>query len=255
MGAPGLSDDPKLMGKEFTSTREALHQPTDRRLFAIYRALSEGWTVDAIHRQTKIDKLVSRTHRRNPCSGGALLKDRKQADCARGPAIKQGPPGQPPRSSVFPTKVSRKSSASKEMEIRLLREGWNIVPVVKQIDTLAAEYPAETNYLYLTYSGEKQRYNILGNGHHGSRLRPLQDRVERRVRLVLRQRHSDLQEPGAPHDHGELQPGNGQYGLRRLRQALFRGTEPRTRPRHLRIRASGRNDSLQWAARRRTIWP
>ncbi|MDP2792174.1 MAG: carbamoyl-phosphate synthase large subunit, partial [Rectinemataceae bacterium] len=55
-GACGLSDDPGLMGREFTSTKAALNQPTDRRLFAIYRALSEGWTVDAIHRQTKIDR-------------------------------------------------------------------------------------------------------------------------------------------------------------------------------------------------------
>ncbi len=62
-GAMGLSDDPALMGREFTSTKEALRQPTDRRLFAVYRALSEGWTIDAIHKETKIDRWFPGAHR------------------------------------------------------------------------------------------------------------------------------------------------------------------------------------------------
>ena len=161
MGAPGLSDDPKLMGKEFTSTREALRQPTDRRLFAIYRALSEGWTVDAIHRQTKIDKWflerIAAVH---------AVEEELKAEgrhTARGPAVSKELLVAAKKYGFSDEGLARILGA-KEAEIRLLRESWGILPAVKQIDTLAAEYPAETNYLYLTYSGEKNDVPSSGTG-------------------------------------------------------------------------------------------
>ena len=160
-GACGLSDDAGLMGREFTSIKEALNQPTDRRLFAIYRALSEGWTVEAIHRQTKIDRWflerIAAIHRVE----GELTA------CA----AKRGMNGMPPKTLLFSAKKMGFSDerlatlfGTKESDFRAYRESQGIKPVVKQIDTLAAEYPAETNYLYVTYSGQKNDVQPLGTG-------------------------------------------------------------------------------------------
>jgi len=177
-GAQGLSDDPKLMGREFTSTKEALNQPTDRRLFAIYRALTEGWTVDAIHKQTKIDRWflerIAAVHRME-----AELRATGAAGAARaagaGKAAKNvklsGAAGSLPSSKEailaakkmgFSDEGLARILGVKEGDVRSFRESKGIMPVVKQIDTLAAEYPAETNYLYMTYSGE--RSDILPSG-------------------------------------------------------------------------------------------
>ncbi len=160
-GAMGLSDDPKLMGREFTSTKEALRQPTDRRLFAVYRALSEGWTIDAIHKETKIDRWflegIASVHR--------VEKELRAA------AEKCRPGKFPPTDLILAAKRKGFSDEAlarmlnvKESDFRAFREGKGIVPVVKQIDTLAAEYPAETNYLYITYSGLKNDVTPLGTG-------------------------------------------------------------------------------------------
>ena len=160
-GAMGLSDDPALMGREFTSTKEALRQPTDRRLFAVYRALSEGWTIDAIHKETKIDRWflerIASVHR--------VEKELRAA------AEKCRPGKFPPADLILSAKRKGFSDEAlarmlnvKESDFRAFREEKGIVPVVKQIDTLAAEYPAETNYLYITYSGLKNDVTPLGTG-------------------------------------------------------------------------------------------
>ena len=173
-GAQGLSDDPKLMGREFTSIKKALNQPTDRRLFAIYRALTEGWTVEAIHKQTKIDRWflerIAAVHRMEEelrahgASGvGSANKN--------GSANKIGAVSFPPEETILAAKklgFSDEGLAAilglKESDIRNFRESRGILPVVKQIDTLAAEYPAETNYLYMTYLGERSDITPSGTG-------------------------------------------------------------------------------------------
>jgi len=169
-GARGLSDDPKLMGREFTSIKAALNQPTDRRLFAIYRAFSEGWTVDAIHRQTKIDRWfldrIAAVHAME-----AQLRELPGPAAGQAKTGKSGKAGYPSRELLLAAKkmgFSDEGLASilslKEAEIRSYREERGILPFVKQIDTLAAEYPAETNYLYITYSGEKSDVAPSGSG-------------------------------------------------------------------------------------------
>lgn len=172
MGANGLSDDPKLLGRSFRSVREALGQPTDRRIFAIYRAFSEGWTIEAIHRQTRIDKWflariasIHDTEKELRALKPAGLSPRGQhgggkpdEGGARVPGSALSPPD---RDLLLKAKKLGFSDAGvaeilklAESEVRLLREALGIKPVVKQIDTLAAEYPAQTNYLYMTYSGD-----------------------------------------------------------------------------------------------------
>jgi len=172
-GAHGLSDDPKLMGREFTSIKAALNQPTDRRLFAIYRAFSEGWTVEAIHRQTKIDRwFLDRIAAVHAMEGQLReLPGPAAGQAKKGKGGKTGKAGYPSRELLLAAKkmgFSDEGLASilslKEAEVRSYREERGILPFVKQIDTLAAEYPAETNYLYITYSGEKSDIDPSGSG-------------------------------------------------------------------------------------------
>jgi carbamoyl-phosphate synthase large subunit len=163
IGAPGLAADETFCGPGALNLREALSKPTDRRIFIIYRALAEGWTVERIHRLTKIDPWFLHKIARVLQTEQAL----KQAG-ARG---KDPPPAAapPPRSSLLTPHLLAEAKRTGfsdarigeflgmgEMEVRALREEYRIRPAVKQIDTLAAEYPARTNYLYMTYGGAGQ---------------------------------------------------------------------------------------------------
>ena len=132
----------------------ALTEPTDKRIFVIAKALSHGYTVERIHELTKIDtwflyKLKNIIDTADELAavngleniGHDLLRQAKQQgfsdfQVARG---------------VLKEKMTDAESAV--TAVRALRKSLGIVPAVKQIDTLAAEYPAKTNYLYLTYNG------------------------------------------------------------------------------------------------------
>ena len=145
---------------------KALKAPTDTRVFAISQALHAGYTIEQIHALTKIDcwfldKLQSivRTSQRLgevaaidklPCE--LLLRAKRQGfsdfQIARFVLADKG------------VKAGDKDA----LAVRSQRKQLGITPVVKQIDTLAAEYPAETNYLYLTYSGTHSDINYEGDG-------------------------------------------------------------------------------------------
>ena len=137
---------------------KALREPTDKRIFVISKALKAGYSVDQIHELTKIDKwflcklqnIISTSKAlsaeaealvSNPDSCGELIRRAKEqgfSDFQIARALKM---------------ENRMSIEDATMQIRNLRKKLGILPVVKQIDTLAAEYPAMTNYLYLTYKG------------------------------------------------------------------------------------------------------
>ncbi|MCE1197057.1 carbamoyl-phosphate synthase (glutamine-hydrolyzing) large subunit, partial [bacterium] len=169
-GAPGLSDDPKLMGREFTSVKQALREPTDRRLFAIYRALGEGWTVDAIHRQTKIDRWflgrIAAVRRVEDELRAAAAAGRARAKAATSATTAALPPDlvRKAKRMGFADEAIARLFGLAEAEFRAWRQARGIVPAVKQIDTLAAEYPAETNYLYTTYAGSRNDVDPMGEG-------------------------------------------------------------------------------------------
>lgn len=145
---------------------KALKAPTDTRIFAISQALHAGYTIEQIHALTKIDcwfldKLQSivRTSQRlgevaaiNKLPYELLLRAKRQGfsdfQIARFVLADKGV----------------KAGDKEALAVRSQRKQLNIVPVVKQIDTLAAEYPAETNYLYLTYSGTHSDINYEGDG-------------------------------------------------------------------------------------------
>ena len=111
----------------------------------------------------------------------------------------------------------------------------DIRPHVAQIDTTAAEFPAVTNYLYSTYHASQSETRQQRHAEdHDSRLRRVPDRLERRIRLVLRQRSPGRAGGRLRDDHGQLQPGNGQHRLRHLHDAAVRRDQPGVRRRGLR---------------------
>jgi carbamoyl-phosphate synthase large subunit len=148
IGAPGLAGEDELCGASFTAAgiREALSKPTDRRIFVIYRALMEGWTVEKIHKLTRIDKwylhkIANTLETEKELRGLCKEKKEKIEKELLARAKRQG----------FSDRRIGEFLGLGEMEIRQLREEYRIRPRVKQIDTLAAEYPAKTNYLYMSY--------------------------------------------------------------------------------------------------------
>ena len=170
-GMHGYVDNKEL---QIENTDEALQEPTDKRIFVIAKAMEEGYTIDRIHELTKIDKwflqklrnIHDTDHELRACPSINVLDN----ELLRKAKV-QG-------FSDF--QIARALDMEQEMEIeraidiiRMRRKQAGIVPFVKQIDTLAAEYPAQTNYLYLTYSGvahdiqyeyDKRSVVVLGSG-------------------------------------------------------------------------------------------
>ena len=147
---------------------KALREPTDKRIFVISKAMRAGYTVDQIHDLTKIDKWfldklmnIMQTSKELHEWGNNHTQLSQLPNELLYKAKRQG-------FSDF--QVARAIGYEGDMEdgileIRNHRKSVGIVPVVKQIDTLAAEYPAQTNYLYLTYSGVANDVHVvLGSG-------------------------------------------------------------------------------------------
>ena len=145
---------------------KALKAPTDTRVFAISQALHAGYTIEQIHTLTKIDcwfldKLQSivRTSQR---LGEVAAIDKLPYELLLR-AKRQGFSDFQIARFVLADK-GVKAGDKEALAVRSQRKQQGIIPVVKQIDTLAAEYPAETNYLYLTYSGTHSDINYEGDG-------------------------------------------------------------------------------------------
>ncbi|MEN6297765.1 MAG: carbamoyl-phosphate synthase large subunit, partial [Rectinema sp.] len=157
----GLQTDGKREKILPNDLRSALSKPTDKRLFAVYQALAEGWTVQKIGKLTGIDPwFISKIANIQNCEAELT-------------GTKPGASG-PVRSAknislLYKAKRLGFSDAGiahvlgrSEPEIRSWRESVGLRPAIKQIDTLAAEYPAQTNYLYATYG------YAMEHGAHGS---------------------------------------------------------------------------------------
>lgn len=132
----------------------ALKEPTDSRIFVIESALRKGYDVDKIHELTKIDKWFLYKLRNLYQTATELeslnhIKDIPQ-DLLK-LAKQQGFSDFQIAKAVLKQNLGNGHEAN--LKVRALRNEYGIKPVVKQIDTLAAEYPAQTNYLYMTYNG------------------------------------------------------------------------------------------------------
>ncbi len=150
----------------FPDIQKELRKPTPRRIFAVAQALSGEWTPEEISIATGIDRWFLRRIAACAAVSKELLKTKLEPldiELLR-EAKKMG----------FSDKSVAKIRDMKAEQVRTLRKEHGITPVVKQIDTLAGEFPAQTNYLYLTYHGtehdavfpatEKPRALVIGGG-------------------------------------------------------------------------------------------
>lgn len=144
---------------------KALSEPTDRRIFAIETAFRSGYTVDQIHDLTKIDKwflhklenLYNTAVELEQCKS---LKDIPQE--LMQVAKEQGFSDFQIARAVLKDEMGAGNEAN--LKVREIRKNMGILPAVKQIDTLGAEYPAMTNYLYLTYNGKTHDIDYENDG-------------------------------------------------------------------------------------------
>ena len=170
-GMHGFVDNKELAIADIDA---ALREPTDKRVFVLSKALQHGYTVDQIHELTKIDKwflqklqhIVDINEELHHFNINTLDKD-----ILSNAKVYGFTDFQIARAIGLENEVSNMHEAS--LLVRNLRKHYNILPVVKQIDTLAAEYPAQTNYLYVTYGGtahdvtfsnDKRSIVVLGSG-------------------------------------------------------------------------------------------
>ena len=133
---------------------KALKEPTDSRIFAIENAFRKGYSVDQIHDLTKIDKWF--LHKLYNLYATAVEMEQYSEVEALPKTLVQRAKQQGFSDFQIAKAVLKEASKpghKENLKVRALRKQYGIVPVVKQIDTLAAEYPALTNYLYLTYNG------------------------------------------------------------------------------------------------------
>ncbi|KAK2751158.1 hypothetical protein FQN57_000235 [Myotisia sp. PD_48] len=145
------------------SIKNELQTPSDQRLFAIANAMHSGYTVDDIWELTKIDKWFLR--KLEGLSQFAKHMSQYSATSVPMPLVSQA------KQLGFSDRQLAKFLGSNELAMRRLRVEAGIVPVVKQIDTVAAEFPAYTNYLYMTYNGSESDISfddkgimVLGSG-------------------------------------------------------------------------------------------
>ncbi|KAG2208301.1 hypothetical protein INT47_006157 [Mucor saturninus] len=133
-----------------------LTHPSDQRLFAIANAMEKGYTVDRIWELTKIDKWFL----------NKLMRINNLGDRLTG-FTKANLPGNLIRSAKqlgFSDRQIANRINSNELAVRRLRQEFGVTPFVKQIDTVAAEFPAFTNYLYMTYNAVEHDITFDDNG-------------------------------------------------------------------------------------------
>ena len=172
-GMHGFVENKEL---EVENIKEALHAPTDKRIFVIAKAMQRKiYSVDEIHEITKIDKwfldklrhIVDIDDELRKCTSINVL----DKELLRTAKVYGYTDFQIARAVGLEKELGNMHKAT--LAVRTLRKSYGIVPFVKQIDTLAAEYPAQTNYLYLTYAGvahdikfekDKNSIVVLGSG-------------------------------------------------------------------------------------------
>ncbi len=168
-GMHGFVDNKEL---EIDNIDSALREPTDKRIFVISKAMHKGYTVDQIHQLTKIDRwfLEKLKHIIDIDEALKALKSVNNLDARqlRTAKVYGFTDFQIARAVGLEQEVGNMHKAM--LIVRKLRKQLGIVPVVKQIDTLAAEYPAQTNYLYVTYNnglttGAAQTNDVDFNQH------------------------------------------------------------------------------------------
>ena len=170
-GMHGFVENKEL---EIEDIDAALREPTDKRVFVISKAMHKGYTVDQIHDLTKIDKwfleklkhIIDIDEAMKKCNINTLDRELLRTAKVYGFTDFQ-------IARAVGLEDELKSMRKASLVVRTRRKNYGILPVVKQIDTLAAEYPAQTNYLYVIYAGvksditfenDKRSIIVLGSG-------------------------------------------------------------------------------------------
>jgi carbamoyl-phosphate synthase large subunit len=149
---------------EFDDLDQELAKPTDKRIFAIAEAIKKGYSIDRIYKISYVDPWFLYKIK-NIIDIEKQLKGKKIDKISKG-LLREA------KQKGFSDKQIAILTNSDELKVREIRKKKKIIPYVKQIDTLAAEYPAKTNYLYLTYNAseddlefkEKNQVIVLGGG-------------------------------------------------------------------------------------------
>ncbi len=161
IGVDGLVGNEQI---KFDNLEDELKHPTDERVFAIAEALQQSYTIEKIHKLSHIDSWF--LHKiKNIVKTGEQLKMYAGGVCPRN-ILREA------KQLGFSDSQIARFLEIDEMKVSTLRKNYGIFPCVKQIDTLAAEYPARSNFLYLTYNGESndisprknQSVMVLGSG-------------------------------------------------------------------------------------------
>lgn len=167
LGMHGFVENKEL---KIADIDKALHEPTDQRIFVVSKAFRKGYTIDEIHALTKIDKwflqklyniieTAEGLEKLPPKSIDFDKENNPDFDFLLKIAKQQGFSDFQVARAIWKEKMEENSPAI----IRAYRKKRRIIPVVKQIDTLAAEYPAQTNYLYLTHNGTENDVQYVGD--------------------------------------------------------------------------------------------
>ena len=171
-GMHGFVENKEL---EIPDIDAALREPTDKRVFVISKAMHKDYTIDQIHDLTKIDKwflqklkhIIDIDEKLKACTSINVL----DKELLRDAKVYGFTDFQIARAVGLERELGNMHKAT--LVVRNIRKGYGILPVVKQIDTLAAEYAAQTNYLYVTYAGvasdvsfseDKKSVVVLGSG-------------------------------------------------------------------------------------------
>ncbi|MBO7368634.1 MAG: carbamoyl-phosphate synthase (glutamine-hydrolyzing) large subunit [Paludibacteraceae bacterium] len=144
--------------------KAALHNPTDMRIFIISKAMRAGISIDEIHRLTMIDRWFLCKLYNIVETANALEKLNGYADVSLELMKTAKSQGFTDFQIARLTGTATDDLEQDQLKVRALRKSMGVIPVVKQIDTLAAEHPAKTNYLYVTYNGAENDIEYKENG-------------------------------------------------------------------------------------------
>jgi carbamoyl-phosphate synthase large subunit len=177
IGACGLVGNADFVCPELD---RALREPTPERVFAIAEAFRQGYSVAQVHQLTHIDPwflekmrhiveiagqfLLAQQLTAAPSSFAGLAPSQEARKRAGEEVLRECAPAllREAKRAGFADRQIAALIGAQEQQVRAQREAYGIVPSVKQVDTLAAEYPAHTNYLYLTYHGQED--DVAGSG-------------------------------------------------------------------------------------------
>jgi len=163
MGMHGFAANKELKTKHL---EEALRKPTDMRVFSLAEAFNKEWSVDKVHQLTKIDRWFLEKLKNIHDLEQELLEINQLEEIPDELLIeaKQAGFSDFQIARLIYDKKQIGQTDKEILEIRRYRQSRGIFPSVKQIDTLAAEYPSQTNYLYLTYHGSENDVDYEKDG-------------------------------------------------------------------------------------------